>query len=646
MPPVVLDGLRFSALDLPGAVAAVREAAAGRRWQVVVTPNAAHFARLGSADADLRAAYETADFCFLDSRVLALAIRSAGRRPPPVVPGSDLVPALFRDTIRPETPVCLIGGEAETVAALRQRCGLKRLHHLNPTQGFWRDPAEVAAIIRFVVETAADYTFLAVGSPQQERLAQAIAADGGARGAGLCIGAAIEFVAGTQRRAPAVLRRTALEWAWRLVREPRRLGRRYLVESPRGVWHAWRAARRAPAAGAPPLTGALVALAATLLLGGAAPSLTVLYAFPGGAAGALPGGPLAMDAAGDLFGITSQGGMADNGVFYKLAPTRGKAGWYATVLASIPAADGYGHLAGVALRAPDGMAGASVAGGPAGCGAVLALGTGKRLRLGAPVVFHGQPKEGCYPRTTLVAGRDGTLYGTTSAGGAGDQGAVYALPPGAAISAAPAVWSFHGDDGSQPGAAVLGTGGVLYGTAYRGGAHGLGTVWIVLPPPHPWQPWTRTVLWHFRGAPDCASPSPGPLARDRRGHWFGACQAGGAQGRGGIFELIPPAAGKTGWSERIIADADSEIGTIVGGLAFDRAGRLIATSAAAADGGPRVLAVQPPAGKAVKSPIATLWRFPAGAGLSPVLVGRDGLLFGTTTKGGPASAGIVWSLAP
>ena len=78
----------------------------------------------------------------------------------------------------------------------------------------------------------ARFIFLAVGSPRQEMLAAAIQATGRATGIGLCIGASLEFIAGAQPRAPAWMQRTGLEWLHRLGRDPRRLARRYLIDSP------------------------------------------------------------------------------------------------------------------------------------------------------------------------------------------------------------------------------------------------------------------------------------------------------------------------------------------------------------------------------------------------------------------------------
>jgi exopolysaccharide biosynthesis WecB/TagA/CpsF family protein len=99
--------------------------------------------------------------------------------------------------------------------------------------GFIHDEAAIQAAVGFVQAHPARFVFLCVGSPQQERLAARIQATGGATGVGLCLGAALEFVTGAKRRAPAWMQRAHLEWLHRLGSEPRRLWRRYLLEAPR-----------------------------------------------------------------------------------------------------------------------------------------------------------------------------------------------------------------------------------------------------------------------------------------------------------------------------------------------------------------------------------------------------------------------------
>ena len=103
-------------------------------------------------------------------------------------------------------------------------------------------PALQEEIACFVEREAPDFTFLAMGAPQSELVAQRLANRGKARGVALCIGASIEFLSGARRRAPRWTQRLGLEWAFRLLSEPRRLWRRYLVQGPRifVIWYRWR----------------------------------------------------------------------------------------------------------------------------------------------------------------------------------------------------------------------------------------------------------------------------------------------------------------------------------------------------------------------------------------------------------------------
>jgi exopolysaccharide biosynthesis WecB/TagA/CpsF family protein len=229
-------GLRFANLNMAKATDAMKHASQGAKWSYVVTPNAAHLARLRLSEPDLSSIYLDASYCFLDSRVVALVARLLRLHPPPVVTGADLVEQLFRNAITPSSSICLIGGDEATAEQIRQRFGLTRFRHVNPSLGFWRDERQMERTVAVVVESQADYTFLAVGSPQQEILAARVAAMGGARGVGLGVGASIEFLTGAQKRAPRLLQRMALEWAYRLACEPKRLGRRYVVESPLGIY--------------------------------------------------------------------------------------------------------------------------------------------------------------------------------------------------------------------------------------------------------------------------------------------------------------------------------------------------------------------------------------------------------------------------
>jgi exopolysaccharide biosynthesis WecB/TagA/CpsF family protein len=204
-----------------------------QRFGYIVNPNADHLIRLHSSPR-YRALLDDAAYVLLDSRFLAHLLRLTRKLTLPVCAGSDLTARLFAEVIAPEDRLVLIGGSAGNAARLAGRYGLKQLAHLNPPMGFIHDPRAVEECLRFVeAHSPFRYCLLAIGSPQQEVIAQKLKARGVARGLALCIGASIDFLTGVERRAPRWMRRYGLEWLFRLSQSPGRMAGRYLVRGPR-----------------------------------------------------------------------------------------------------------------------------------------------------------------------------------------------------------------------------------------------------------------------------------------------------------------------------------------------------------------------------------------------------------------------------
>jgi len=117
---------------------------------------------------------------------------------------------------------------AAAAAALRARVpGLEIAAEFAPSQNFDPHGAEADALLAELGRSGAGLTLLALGAPRQETFA--------ARGRQVLpgmgfvsIGAGLDFLAGSQTRAPRWVRRLALEWLWRVLRSPRRLAGRYL----------------------------------------------------------------------------------------------------------------------------------------------------------------------------------------------------------------------------------------------------------------------------------------------------------------------------------------------------------------------------------------------------------------------------------
>jgi N-acetylglucosaminyldiphosphoundecaprenol N-acetyl-beta-D-mannosaminyltransferase len=240
--PIRLLGLAFDALSQAGVLRLIEARPAGAPFAYVVTPNADHLVRLARNPGLYRLLYSGAWLRLLDSRVVACLARLLGLPAPPVVTGSDLTAALVQEAVARNERVTILGMTDERAQALAAHTGL-RFRHYNPPAGFEQDPIAIMKAVRFVEDNPARLVFLAVGSPRQEMVAQALAARGIATGTALCVGASLDFLAGVERRAPVMVQRAGLEWAWRLARNPRRLWRRYLVDDPAVLRLLWRERR-------------------------------------------------------------------------------------------------------------------------------------------------------------------------------------------------------------------------------------------------------------------------------------------------------------------------------------------------------------------------------------------------------------------
>ncbi|HZO21901.1 MAG TPA: WecB/TagA/CpsF family glycosyltransferase [Steroidobacteraceae bacterium] len=220
---------------------AVAAAFGQRRYGFVVTPNVDHLIRLHE-DPSFRALYRSAEYVLMDSRFFARVLRLLKGIRLPVCTGSDLSEGLLAQVAAKSDRIVMVGGSAEQAQRLAALYGLTNLRHHSPPMGFIEDPLAVEECLQFIEsESPFRFCFLALGSPQQEMLAQLLLARGAARGLALCVGASLNFITGVEKRAPLWMQRASLEWLHRLWLDPRRLAGRYLVRGPRIFSHLRRA---------------------------------------------------------------------------------------------------------------------------------------------------------------------------------------------------------------------------------------------------------------------------------------------------------------------------------------------------------------------------------------------------------------------
>jgi exopolysaccharide biosynthesis WecB/TagA/CpsF family protein len=234
----------FDRIGFDTALQRVAERPARDPFAFVVTPNVDHLVRL-QTESVLAHLYAQAWLTVCDSRVLELIADLSGEALD-VTTGADLTAALFEGVIKPDEPIVVIGGDESVIHGLKARYGLSDIRWHQPPMHLRHKPDAIAECAAFVAENPARFTFLCVGSPQQELVAEACLERGDCTGLGLCVGASLDFLSGKTRRAPKWLQKLRLEWLFRLAEQPRRMWKRYLVDGSRILilWWRWRRDRQ------------------------------------------------------------------------------------------------------------------------------------------------------------------------------------------------------------------------------------------------------------------------------------------------------------------------------------------------------------------------------------------------------------------
>lgn len=383
-----------------------------------------------------------------------------------------------------------------------------------------------------------------------------------------------------------------------------------------------------------------------------------------------PSQQLTLDSSGNLYGTTPNGGAHGQGVVFKLSNSGN--GWTQTKLYSFCAtascADGKNPQSSLQLDSDGNLYGTTYYGGVNNGGTVFELSPSSSGAWTESVLYSFCPASGCadgeFP-DSLTRDAAGNFVGTTYYGGENPCsiglgcGVIFELSPASGGSWKESVLhAFTGanGDGNQPNAVSLATHGNLFGTTYFGGANAGGAAFELSSGGD--GTWTESTLYSFCAQTSCAdgaSPTAG-LVSDAKGNLYGTTSLGGQassnmpSGNGVVFELSNTSGT---WSESVLLAFDGTNGAQpLAGLTLDAAGNLYGdTSMGGLIGSNEsnfgvIFELSPtPGGSWQENILHTFAGGPWGSEpTATLLLAPSGPIFGTTSEGGAAKDGLVFSL--
>jgi len=243
---VVLFGIPVDNLTMDETVRRVEKAVSEKKPLHHIAVNAGKIVAMQN-NPSLRADVLSADIINADGMAVVWASRLLGKPLKERVAGIDLMHALLDLAARKHFKVYLFGATEEVVKRTVKKIEDLYGSHIiaGYRNGYFTD-AEASAIARDIASSGADMLFVAISSPKKERFLNAHKKILSKVPFVMGVGGSFDVLAGKVKRAPRWMQRWGLEWFYRLIQEPRRMWRRYLIGNARFLnllWKEWRQTR-------------------------------------------------------------------------------------------------------------------------------------------------------------------------------------------------------------------------------------------------------------------------------------------------------------------------------------------------------------------------------------------------------------------
>ena len=410
--------------------------------------------------------------------------------------------------------------------------------------------------------------------------------------------------------------------------------------------------------------GIVLVLCTTAAIAAPAQTFNTLVSFDG-TNGADPYAGLVQGTDGNFYGTTYYGGASGDGTVFKITPAGTLTSLY-SFCSETNCTDGASPYAGLIQGTDGNFYGTTYYGGANkdmicsmegyGCGTIFKMTPSGTLTTLYSFCSQTNCADGYQPTAGLIQASNGNFYGTTSSGGAKEDGTVFEITSSGALTT---LHSFSNTDGAGPVAALVqASNGNFYGTT-SGGANGGGTVFKITPAG------TLTTLYSFCPETDCTDGEYpwGGLIQASDGNFYGTTSAGGANsngayctrgGCGTVFEIT--SSGKLTTLYSFCSETNCTDGAVpYAGLIQATDGDFYGTTYLGGNGNNDALCPDAGCGTIFQitsgGTLTTLYRFcpqsDCAGGANPyagLIQASNGNFYGTTSVDGPGS-GTVFSLA-
>lgn len=230
---ISLDGIPIFIKGLKSLKSEVEEIFTQKQSPIQIITLNTDFLRIASKDSKFKEICQNAAIVVPDGIGITALLNLKYKIKVERITGNDILDLFLRLPHEQKTKIAFLGSSSSTLSILKNKIqafkyNVEITSLLSPPYGFENENHLNSEIVQELKKNIPEILFVALGCPRQEKWISQYKEQVGFK-VGIGIGAALDFFAGSKRRSPLIFRKIGMEWLWRLVTEPKRLFKRYIL---------------------------------------------------------------------------------------------------------------------------------------------------------------------------------------------------------------------------------------------------------------------------------------------------------------------------------------------------------------------------------------------------------------------------------